>query len=112
MVVVLEKLVVVTMDGAVNFVIQNYVIPDAMNMVNAKMALAYVLLDGMENIALSKDVQEGEYYSIDDAKRSFFIKKNNSITDAMGMGNVVLVEKVNGNADVMTVGMVFNVLFN
>lgn len=74
----------VTMDGEANFVIQNCAMPDVMSMVNAKMALASVLLVGTENIVLSKDVQ----------------------LVAQIMDNAVLVAKDYGNVDAMMAGMV------
>lgn len=46
-----------TAAGEVNFAIQNYAMPDAMSMVNAKMAPVSVSPDGMESIARSKDAR-------------------------------------------------------
>lgn len=54
---VLVKHVLVTKDGAVNFVIQNRVMPDVTSMVNAKMVPVYVSLVGTENTVPLKDVQ-------------------------------------------------------
>lgn len=77
----------VTMDGAVNFVIQNCVMPDVMSTVNAKMVHVFVLRVGTESIVLSKDVQ----------------------LVARIMDNVVLAAKDYGNVDAMMAGMVLTV---
>lgn len=54
-----------------------------MNMDSVRMERAYVLLDGMENTVLWKDV----------------------LTVVLPMGSVVLTQKVHGNVDVIVDGM-------
>lgn len=78
------NLVHVKAAGVVNFAIQNPAMPDAMNMVNAKMEHACVLPAGMESIAQSKVVHQAVQI----------------------MDNAVLMVKETGNAVAMMVGMV------
>lgn len=84
---VLERHVHVTVVGVVNFVHHNCVMLVVMNMVNAKMAPVYVLLDGMGSIVHWKDAQQVVRI----------------------MDNVVLVVKVYGNVDATMHGMVLTV---
>lgn len=62
---------------------------DVMNMVNVKMVLVYVLLDGMVSIVRWKGVR----------------------MDVLGMDSVVLIQMVLGSVDVMKIGMVKIVVF-
>lgn len=72
-----------TADLVGNFATVNYVMPVVMNMVNAKMAPVCVLLDGTENIAPLKGVQQVVRI----------------------MDSVVLAVKVYGNVDATMDGM-------